>query len=85
MSTLTELSPPEAPTVVRVRRRTLPMVVHQIHYEQLGFWRNPPAMIFTFVFPVAVIAIFGLVFSGDDSFAVRKATLVVAGEGDRAR
>ena len=52
---------------VRVRRRTLPLVLHQIHYEQLGFWRNPPAMIFTFVFPVAIIAIFGLVFSGDDS------------------
>lgn len=55
------------PAAVRIRRRTVPLVLHQIHYEQLGFWRNPPAVIFTFVFPVAVIAIFGLVFSGGDS------------------
>ena len=38
------------------------MLSHQIRYEQLSFWRNPQSAAFTFVFPVVIFVIFGLVF-----------------------
>jgi len=44
------------------RRHRLRLVVHQISYEQLSFWRNPQAAIFTFVFPVLFITIMGALF-----------------------
>jgi len=46
------------------------LLVHQIRYEQLSFWRNPQSVFFTFVFPVVVLVIFGAVFGGggNDSF-----------------
>ncbi|HEX3785347.1 MAG TPA: ABC transporter permease [Pseudonocardiaceae bacterium] len=44
--------------------RQLPLLWHQIKYEQLSFWRNPQSAFFTFVFPVVIIVIFGAVFSG---------------------
>jgi ABC-2 type transport system permease protein len=46
------------------------LLLHQIRYEQLSFWRNPQAAVFTFAFPVLVIIIFGAVFGGatDSSF-----------------
>jgi ABC-2 type transport system permease protein len=53
------------------RRRELALLLHQVRYEQLSFWRNPQAAIFTFAFPVLIIIIFGAVFGGagdDDSF-----------------
>ncbi len=52
------------------RQGNVSMLVHQIKYEQLSFWRNSQAMIFTFIFPVAIIAIFGAVFrgAGDSDF-----------------
>lgn len=40
------------------------LVAHQIRYEQLSFWRNPQSAVFTFVLPVAIIVVFGLVFGG---------------------
>lgn len=46
------------------RRRELRLLAHQIRYEQLSFWRNPQAAFFTFIFPVVLFAIFGLVFRG---------------------
>ncbi|MDI5962302.1 ABC transporter permease [Streptantibioticus silvisoli] len=46
------------------RRRDLAMLWHQVRYEQLTFWRNPQSAFFTFVFPVVVIAIFGVMFHG---------------------
>lgn len=33
------------------------LVVHQLRFEQLVFWRNRPAVFFTFVFPVILLAI----------------------------
>jgi ABC-2 type transport system permease protein len=46
------------------RRGDLPMLWHQVRYEQLSFWRNPQSAFFTFVFPVVIIAIFGALFRG---------------------
>ncbi|MET7747882.1 ABC transporter permease [Micromonospora sp. NPDC005367] len=51
----------------RHRRGDLAVLLHQIRYEQLSFWRNPQAMIFTFVFPIAFIAIIGAVFGGGEA------------------
>jgi ABC-2 type transport system permease protein len=44
------------------RRTTLDLVIHQIRYEQLSFWRNPQSVIFTFVFPVLFVTIMGALF-----------------------
>ena len=41
------------------RRSALALLAHQVHYEQLSFWRNPQSAFFTFVFPVVLILIFG--------------------------
>jgi ABC-2 type transport system permease protein len=41
------------------RSRDLRMLAHQIGYEQLSFWRNRQAAIFTFAFPVVFVAILG--------------------------
>jgi ABC-2 type transport system permease protein len=43
-------------------RHRLRLVVHQVSYEQLSFWRNPQAAIFTFVFPVLFVTIMGALF-----------------------
>ncbi len=48
----------------RSPRRDLALVWHQIRYEQLTFWRNPQSAFFTFVFPVVIITIFGVMFGG---------------------
>lgn len=53
-----------AATSSPARRGTVGLVWHQIRYEQLGFWRNPQSAFFTFVFPVVIFLIFGLVFKG---------------------
>lgn len=50
----------------RLRRNDLAVLLHQVRYEQLSFWRNPQAMIFTFIFPVAFIAVVGAVFGGGE-------------------
>jgi ABC-2 type transport system permease protein len=44
------------------RRNHLALVIHQVKYEQLSFWRNPQSAIFTFVFPVVFVAIMGALF-----------------------
>ena len=44
------------------RRSTLNLVIHQVRYEQLSFWRNPQSAIFTFVFPVLFVTIMGALF-----------------------
>ena len=47
----------------RPRRRSgLGLVIHQVRYEQLSFWRNPQSAIFTFVFPVVFVTIMGALF-----------------------
>lgn len=63
---LTELTPMAADEPRR-RRNDVAVLFHQVRYEQLSFWRNPQAMVFTFVFPIAFIAVVGAVFSGGES------------------
>ncbi|MFI1596358.1 ABC transporter permease [Streptomyces venezuelae] len=68
MKTSTMPSRPATPLAGEARRTrpTLSLMLHQIRYEQLSFWRNPQAMIFTFLLPVVVVVIFGAVFGADD-------------------
>lgn len=54
-----------APAADSAGRGRLRQVTHQIRYEQLSFWRNPQAVIFTFLLPVLVVTVFGAVFGGD--------------------
>jgi len=58
---------PVRPAPARRRGGDLALLLHQIRYEQLGFWRNPQAMIFTFIFPLAFMTIIGAVFRGGAS------------------
>jgi len=44
------------------RRSILDLMIHQVRYEQLSFWRNPQSAIFTFVFPVLFVTIMGALF-----------------------
>src|SRR5215470_4055112 len=44
------------------RRNDVGLVIHQVRYEQLSFWRNPQSAIFTFVFPVLFVSIMGALF-----------------------
>src|SRR5262249_60693656 len=44
------------------RRNDVGLMIHQIGYEQLSFWRNPQSAIFTFVFPVLFVTIMGALF-----------------------
>lgn len=52
------------------KRSPLAVLGHQIKYEQLSFWRNPQSAGFTFVFPIVLFVIFGLVFGNkpDDGY-----------------
>lgn len=55
--------------VHRTVRHDLALLWHQIRYEQLSFWRNPQSAFFTFLFPVVIMAIFGLLFGDVDPTA----------------
>lgn len=55
---------PASPAARRARRGTLRLIGHQIRYEQLSFWRNPQNAFFTFIFPVVIITVFGLLWGG---------------------
>jgi ABC-2 type transport system permease protein len=46
------------------RRPAVRLVLHQVFYEQLSFWRNRQSAIFTFAFPVVFIVILGALFRG---------------------
>jgi ABC-2 type transport system permease protein len=37
---------------------SLPMIGRQIRWEQKSYWRNPPAAVFTFAFPLLFLVIF---------------------------
>ena len=41
------------------------LLLRQIKWEQKMFWRNPPAAVFTFVFPIIFLVIFSAINSGD--------------------
>lgn len=42
--------------------RPLALAMRQVHYENLSFWRNPPAAFFTIAFPLMFLVIFNLAF-----------------------
>ncbi len=44
----------------------LPLVLRQIRYEWIAFWRNPPAAFFSFVFPLLFLVIFNMVFGNSE-------------------
>ena len=44
----------------------LALALRQVKYENLAFWRNPPAAFFTFVFPLMFLVIFNLIFGDED-------------------
>jgi ABC-2 type transport system permease protein len=41
------------------------LLAHQVKYEQKAFWRNPPAALFTFAFPLMFLVIFASLNSGN--------------------
>jgi ABC-2 type transport system permease protein len=45
---------------------TFALALRQVRYENLAFWRNPPAAFFTFVFPLMFLIIFNLLFGNED-------------------
>jgi len=61
---MTTITTATATTTNRSRslRHELRLLVHQVGYEQLSFWRNPQSAVFTFVFPVLFVAIMGALF-----------------------
>lgn len=42
------------------------LLVTQLRFENLAFWRNPAAAFFTFVFPLMFLVIFNIAFGGED-------------------
>ena len=42
------------------------LALRQLRYENLAFWRNPPAAFFTFAFPLILLVIFNLIFGNSD-------------------
>ena len=48
----------------RRERHDLALLIHQVRYEQLSFWRNRQSAIFTFVLPVVFVVIMGALFGG---------------------
>jgi ABC-2 type transport system permease protein len=38
------------------------LLLHQLRYDQKVFWRNPPAIFFTVMFPVLLLVIFSAIF-----------------------
>ena len=55
-----------AATLPSLRPRTpaVPLLWHQIRYEQLSFWRNTQNAVFTFAFPVVFMTVLGLLMRG---------------------
>ena len=46
------------------------LLLHQLRYDQKVFWRNPPAVFFTVMFPVVLLLIFATIF-GDQTVGGR--------------
>jgi hypothetical protein len=42
----------------------LPLVAHQVRYEQKAYWRNPAGAFFTFAFPLMFLVIFASINRG---------------------
>lgn len=41
------------------------LALRQLRYENKAFWRNPPAVFFTFAFPLIFLVLFNLLFGND--------------------
>ena len=57
------------------------LVLHQFRFEQKVFWRSPPAVFFTVMFPVIFLIIFSSLF-GDgtiDELGIKTSTYYVPG------
>jgi ABC-2 type transport system permease protein len=44
---------------------TAALALHQFHYDQKVFWRNPASVFFTVMFPVIFMVIFNLIFGNE--------------------
>lgn len=44
----------------------LALALRQVRFENRSFWRNPPAALFTFVFPLMFLVIFNLLFGNQE-------------------
>ena len=43
------------------------LALRQVRYENRSFWRNPPAAVFTFAFPLFFLAMFYVAFGGSET------------------
>jgi ABC-2 type transport system permease protein len=58
--------------------RTAALAVHQFHYDQKVFWRNPASVFFTVMFPVLFMVLFNLIFDSEiDQLGVSTTTYYV--------
>jgi len=57
------------------------LVIHQFTYERKVFWRSPPAVFFTVMFPVIFLLLFGSLFGGGeiDELGINVITYYVPG------
>jgi ABC-2 type transport system permease protein len=62
--TATPMTAAMAKTPTRRPKGAFALLAHQVRYEQLSFWRNRQAAIFTFAFPVLFVTIIGALFGG---------------------
>jgi ABC-2 type transport system permease protein len=68
ISTAPASTTPVSTAPASTRRRSGPgLLLHQIRYEQLSFWRNPQSAVFTFIFPVVFVTIIGALLGGATS------------------
>jgi len=42
------------------------LMLRQVRFENLWFWRNPPAAFFTFVFPLIFLVLFNVIFGNNE-------------------
>jgi len=57
------------------------LVIHQFRFEQKVFWRSPPAVFFTVMFPVIFLILFSSLFGSGtiDSLGIKTSTYYVPG------
>jgi ABC-2 type transport system permease protein len=55
------------------------LFLHELHAQQLLFWRNREAAFFSFLFPIILLVLLGSVYGDDDIEGVRGSTFLLAG------
>jgi ABC-2 type transport system permease protein len=55
------------------------LFVHELHAQQLLFWRNREAAFFSFLFPIILLVLLGSVYGDDEIEGVRGSTFLLAG------